>query len=62
MKTLLILFWQVVAAKQTGAVPPIQFIEGCTFLYTRYDDMFFMACTRSNVNPGVVRFEHVQSP
>mmetsp|Transcript_6856 Transcript_6856/g.9990 ORF Transcript_6856/g.9990 Transcript_6856/m.9990 type:complete len:432 (-) Transcript_6856:178-1473(-) len=49
---------QVIAAKETGAQPPIQRIDNCSFLYTRHLHMYFVALTRSNVNPALV-FEYL---
>merc|ERR1719438_387716 len=47
---------QVIAAKETGS--PVKIIENCSFLYTRHDKMYFVAVTRSNVNPALV-FEYL---
>lgn len=49
---------QVIAAKETGAQPPVKRIENCSFLYTRHLNMYFVALTRSNVNPALV-FEYL---
>jgi AP-2 complex subunit mu-1 len=49
---------QVIAAKETGAQPPIKRIDNCSFLYTRHLHMYFVALTRSNVNPALV-FEYL---
>ena len=51
---------QVVAAKETGGsqAGPIKRIENCSFLYTRHLNMYFVALTRSNVNPALV-FEYL---
>lgn len=43
---------QVIAAKETGTKPPIQLIDGCTFLYTRHLNMYLAAVSSKNVNPG----------
>jgi AP-2 complex subunit mu-1 len=48
----------VIAAKETGAQPPIKRIDNCSFLYTRHLHMYFVALTRSNVNPALV-FEYL---
>ncbi|CAB9522503.1 AP-2 complex subunit mu [Seminavis robusta] len=49
---------QVVAAKETGTEAPVKRIENCSFLYTRHLNMYFVALTRSNVNPALV-FEYL---
>mmetsp|Transcript_14673 Transcript_14673/g.19152 ORF Transcript_14673/g.19152 Transcript_14673/m.19152 type:complete len:429 (+) Transcript_14673:239-1525(+) len=50
---------QVIAAKETGSqVGPVKRIENCSFLYTRHTNMYFVALTRSNVNPALV-FEYL---
>lgn len=49
---------QVIAAKETGSQAPIKRIENCSFLYTRHLKMYFVAVTRSNVNPALV-FEYL---
>jgi len=49
---------QVIATKQTGSESPVKRIENCSFLYTRHLNMFFVAVTRSNVNPALV-FEYL---
>ena len=49
---------QVVAAKETGNAAPVKRIENCSFLYTRHLNMYFVALTRSNVNPALV-FEYI---
>lgn len=49
---------QVVAAKETGTEAPVKRIENCSFLYTRHLNMYFVALTRSNVNPALV-FEYI---
>eukprot|EP00560_Eucampia_antarctica_P000167 CAMPEP_0197833262 /NCGR_PEP_ID=MMETSP1437-20131217/18416_1 /TAXON_ID=49252 ORGANISM="Eucampia antarctica, Strain CCMP1452" /NCGR_SAMPLE_ID=MMETSP1437 /ASSEMBLY_ACC=CAM_ASM_001096 /LENGTH=427 /DNA_ID=CAMNT_0043437225 /DNA_START=134 /DNA_END=1417 /DNA_ORIENTATION=+ len=49
---------QVIAAKETGAQAPVKRIENCSFLYTRHLNMYFVALTRSNVNPALV-FEYL---
>lgn len=48
----------VVAAKETGTQAPVKRIENCSFLYTRHLNMYFVALTRSNVNPALV-FEYL---
>jgi len=49
---------QVIAAKETGTQAPVKRIENCSFLYTRHFNMYFVALTRSNVNPALV-FEYI---
>lgn len=49
---------QVIAAKETGTQAPVKRIENCSFLYTRHLHMYFVALTRSNVNPALV-FEYL---
>ena len=49
---------QVIAAKEAGSQPPVKIIDGCSFLYTRHRKMYFVALTRSNVNPALV-FEYL---
>ena len=49
---------QVIAAKETGTQAPVKRIENCSFLYTRHINMYFVALTRSNVNPALV-FEYL---
>jgi AP-2 complex subunit mu-1 len=49
---------QVIAAKETGAQAPVKRIDNCSFLYTRHLNMYFVALTRSNVNPALV-FEYL---
>ena len=49
---------QVIAAKETGSQAPVKRIENCSFLYTRHLNMYFVALTRSNVNPALV-FEYL---
>mmetsp|Transcript_15315 Transcript_15315/g.30509 ORF Transcript_15315/g.30509 Transcript_15315/m.30509 type:complete len:426 (-) Transcript_15315:451-1728(-) len=49
---------QVIAAKEAGSQPPVKIIDGCSFLYTRHRKLYFVALTRSNVNPALV-FEYL---
>jgi AP-2 complex subunit mu-1 len=44
----------VIAAKETATRPPIELVDGCTFMHTRHGNLFFVACTRSNLNPSLV--------
>ena len=44
---------QVIAAKETGKEPPIKLIEGTNFVYIRHEDLYLVACSRSNANPGI---------
>lgn len=48
----------MIAAKETGTQAPVKRIENCSFLYTRHLNMYFVALTRSNVNPALV-FEYL---
>lgn len=43
---------QVIAAKETGTKAPILCIDGCSFLYTRQQNMYLVAVSRDNANPG----------
>ena len=45
---------KVVATKETGSLPPVKIIEGASFLYTRHSNLYFVAVTRSNVNPALI--------
>jgi len=49
---------QVIAAKEAGSQPPVKLIDNCSFLYTRHRKLYFVALTRSNVNPALV-FEYL---
>ena len=49
---------KVIAAKETGSQAPVKRIENCSFLYARHVNMYFVALTRSNVNPALV-FEYL---
>lgn len=49
---------EVIAAKEAGTKPPIQSIDGSTFLYTRHLNMYMVAVTRANVNPALA-FEYL---
>jgi len=49
---------QVIAAKEAGSQAPVKRIENCSFLYTRHLNMYFVALTKSNVNPALV-FEYL---
>ena len=44
----------IIASKNTGSVPPIQVISGSTFQYIRYANIYFVAVTRTNLNPALV--------
>lgn len=44
---------QVIATKEAGSQPPVRVIDGCSFLYTRRGNLFFVAVTRSNINPAL---------
>lgn len=43
---------QVIAAKETGSLPPIKIIDGCSFLYTRHENLYLVAVSRANINAG----------
>ncbi|RHY60977.1 hypothetical protein DYB38_003395 [Aphanomyces astaci] len=43
---------QVIAAKETGSLPPIKSIDGCSFLYTRHENLYLVAVSRANINTG----------
>jgi AP-2 complex subunit mu-1 len=45
---------QVTAAKEDSSQPPIKRIENHSFLYTRHHNMYFVALTKSNINPALV--------
>jgi AP-2 complex subunit mu-1 len=45
---------KVVAAKETGSDPPLKQIDGASFMYTRHQNLYFVAVTRANVNPAMV--------
>lgn len=45
---------QVIAAKEASSQAPIRRIENCSFMYTRHQNMYFVALTKSNVNPALV--------
>ncbi|CCI42631.1 unnamed protein product [Albugo candida] len=45
---------QVIAAKETGSLPPIKHIDGCSFLYTRHENLYLVAVTRANINTALV--------
>lgn len=43
-----------IASKEAASSAPVQLIENCTFMHTRHGNLYFMACTRSNLNPALV--------
>ncbi|KAE9324261.1 AP-2 complex subunit mu [Phytophthora fragariae] len=45
---------QVIAAKETGTLPPVKVIDGCSFLYTRHENLYLVAVSRANINPALV--------
>ena len=45
---------KVIASKETGTVPPVRIVDGASFLYARHKNLYFVAVTRSNVNPALV--------
>lgn len=53
---------QVIAAKETGSMPPIKSIDGCSFLYTRHENLYLVAVSRANINTGRCTREHLFEP
>lgn len=49
---------QVIAAKETGTLPPIKIIDGCSFLYTRHENLYLVAVSRANINAGTSEHWH----
>ena len=45
---------KVLGAKEGGTSAPIRSIDSSTFVYCRHLNMYFVAVTRSNVNPSLV--------
>ncbi|RLN54207.1 hypothetical protein BBJ28_00024952 [Nothophytophthora sp. Chile5] len=45
---------QVIAAKETGTLPPVKIIDGCSFLYTRHENLYLVAVSRANINAALV--------
>lgn len=45
---------QVIAAKETGSTPPLKSIDGCSFLYTRHENLYLVAVSRANINTAMV--------
>lgn len=45
---------QVIAAKETGTLPPVKVIDGCSFLYTRHENLYLVAVSRANINAALV--------
>uniref|UniRef100_H3G8V8 MHD domain-containing protein n=1 Tax=Phytophthora ramorum TaxID=164328 RepID=H3G8V8_PHYRM len=45
---------QVIAAKETGTLPPVKVIDGCSFLYTRHENLYLVAVSRVNINAALV--------
>jgi len=45
---------KILAAKLGGTAPPIIHLDNSTFIYTRFGNLWFVAATRSNVNPCMV--------
>lgn len=45
---------QVIAAKETGSLPPIKSIDGCSFLYSRHENLYLVAVSRANINTALV--------
>lgn len=44
---------QIIAAKETGSLAPIQYIGGFTFLLIRQKNCYLVAITKKNVNPSL---------
>jgi AP-2 complex subunit mu-1 len=44
---------KVIASKETGTMPPVLQLDGCSFLYTRHRNLYFVAVTRGNSNPAL---------
>jgi len=44
---------KVIAAKETGKEPPIKLIDGTNFVYIRHENLYLVACSRSNANPAM---------
>ncbi|EEY66988.1 uncharacterized protein PITG_17478 [Phytophthora infestans T30-4] len=44
---------QVIAAKETGTLPPVKVIDGCSFLYTRHENLYLVAVSRANINAAL---------
>lgn len=42
---------QIVAAKEASTSAPIRNLDSSTFIFTRHLNIYFVAVTRSNVNP-----------
>ena len=42
----------VISAKEAGNRPPLVQMDNCSFLYTRHEDIYFVAVTKANINPG----------
>lgn len=49
---------KVIASKETGSQAPVKLVENSTFMYTRHNNIYFVAVTRSNLNPALV-FEYL---
>ena len=44
---------KIIAAKETGSLPPIQCIDGCSFMYIRHENMYLVGVSRSNCNAAL---------
>jgi len=44
----------VIASKETGSQAPVKLVENSTFMYTRHNNIYFVAVTRANLNPALV--------
>mmetsp|Transcript_5447 Transcript_5447/g.10379 ORF Transcript_5447/g.10379 Transcript_5447/m.10379 type:complete len:429 (+) Transcript_5447:180-1466(+) len=45
---------KVIAAKEASTSPPVRLLDSSTFVFTRHLNIYFVAVTRSNVNPSLV--------
>eukprot|EP00640_Fibrocapsa_japonica_P004375 CAMPEP_0113951424 /NCGR_PEP_ID=MMETSP1339-20121228/86044_1 /TAXON_ID=94617 /ORGANISM="Fibrocapsa japonica" /LENGTH=228 /DNA_ID=CAMNT_0000959665 /DNA_START=39 /DNA_END=722 /DNA_ORIENTATION=- /assembly_acc=CAM_ASM_000762 len=44
----------VIAKKEASSMSPVLFLSKSTFIYTRHLNLYFVAVTKSNVNPALV--------
>lgn len=44
----------MIAAKEASTSPPVRLLDSSTFVFTRHLNIYFVAVTRSNVNPSLV--------
>jgi len=45
---------KIIASKEVGSKAPIIYMSKATFIYTRENNVFFVAVTKSNANPALV--------